>query len=171
MLKNFNDNQNGGNEVATKKFKKMYLRCIFTDKEMAEIASTMADKAQELKRIDANAKAAAAQFKSDKEAAQNEIDNAARKYRDGYEMRDVECEETVDFESGVVRYWRTDNGDLAQERKIANEERQMRLDEIETEKAKEPEVVDDSFDPDQDASDAHTNRVNRIMAGETAVHQ
>ena len=77
--------------MATKaQYKKLFLRCSFTDAEMADIASTMADKTQELKRIDANAKAAAAQFKSDKESAQNEIDNAARKYRDGYEMRDVE---------------------------------------------------------------------------------
>ena len=104
------------------KYKKLYLRCTFTDAEMSELAGTMADKTQELKRIDANAKAAAAQFKSDKEAAQNEIDNAARKYRDGYEMRDVECEETVDFDSGVVRYWRCDNGELAQERKLTNED-------------------------------------------------
>ena len=135
---------------------------------MADIALTMADKTQELKRIDANAKAAAAQFKSDKEAAQNEIDNAARRYRDGYEMRDVECEETVDFESGVVRYWRCDNGDLAQERKLTNEERQMRLDEIETEKK-----ADDS-QPDEDADLAREMAMaatQRTMSQERAVHQ
>lgn len=150
------------------KFKKLFLRCPFSEKEMADIALTMADKTQELKRIDANAKAAAAQFKSDKEAAQNEIDNAARRYRDGYEMRDVECEETVDFESGVVRYWRCDNGDLAQERKLTNEERQMRLDEIETEKK-----ADDS-QPDEDADLAREMAMaatQRTMSQERAVHQ
>lgn len=154
------------------KYKKLYLRCTFSDAEMMDLAGTMADKTQELKRIDANAKAAAAQFKGDKESTQNEIDNAARKYRDGYEMRDVECEETVDFESGVVRYWRTDNGDLAQERKLTNEERQMRLDEIDAEKAKGPDAVDDSSDAEQeDQDDSHTERVNRFMSGERAVHQ
>lgn len=149
------------------KFKKLYLRCTFTDAEMADLASTMADKTQELKRIDANAKAAAAQFKSDKEAAQNEIDNAARRYRDGYEMRDVECEETVDFESGVVRYWRCDNGDLAQERKLTNEERQMRLDEIETDKAAGAAPYPD----ENHEHDAHLTAVQRTMSQERAVHQ
>lgn len=149
------------------KYKKLYLRCAFTDAEMGELAATMADKTQELKRIDANAKAAAAQFKSDKESAQNEIDNAARKYRDGYEMRDVECEETVDFEAGVVRYWRCDNGELAQQRQLTNEERQMRLDEIETEKdgCGQQSIIDDPV------HDAHVTTVARIMAQERAVHQ
>lgn len=150
------------------KFKKLFLRCTFSDSEMMDIAATMADKTQELKRIDANAKAAAAQFKSDKEAAQNEVDGAARKYRDGYEMRDVECEETVDFESGVVRYWRCDNGDLAQERKLTNEERQMRLDEIETEKKA------DDFQPDEDADLAREMAMaatQKTMSQERAVRQ
>lgn len=150
------------------KYKKLYLRCTFTDAEMGELAATMADKTQELKRIDANAKAAAAQFKSDKESAQNEIDNAARKYRDGYEMRDVECEETVDFESGVVRYWRCDTGDLAQERKLTNEERQMRLDEIETDKTTGAASYPEDGDPEHDA---HIAAVNRTMAQERAVRQ
>lgn len=153
------------------KFKKLFLRCTFSEKEMADIALTMADKTQELKRIDANAKAAAAQFKSDKEAAQNEVDGAARKYRDGHEMRDVECEETVDFESGVVRYWRCDNGDLAQERKLTNEERQMRLDEIEVEKELNPPALPA---PDEDADLAREMAMaatQRTMSQERAVRQ
>jgi hypothetical protein len=155
--------------VAKTTYKKLYLRCTFTESEMSDLAATMADKTQELKRIDANAKAAAAQFKSDKEAAQNAIDNAARKYRDGYEMRDVECEETLDFESGVVRYWRTDNGDLAQERKMSNEERQMRLDEIagpDEQQALPAPDGDDSSDPEHDA---HVSSVGRFMSQERAV--
>jgi hypothetical protein len=152
--------------VAKTKYKKLFLRCNFTDAEMAEIASTMADKTQELKRIDANAKAAAAQFKSDKESAQNEIDNAARKYRDGYEMRDVECEETVDFEAGVVRYWRCDNGEQAQVRQLTNEERQMRLDEIGTDKATGAAPYPEECDPEHDA---HVSSVGRFMSQEKAV--
>ncbi len=150
-------------------YKKLYLRCTFTNEELSDIAATMADKTQELKRIDANAKAAAAQFKSDKESAQNEIDNAARKYRDGYEMRDVECEETVDFEEGVARYYRTDNGELAQVRKLTNEERQMRLDEIagpDEQQALPAPADDDSGDPEHDA---HVSGVVRFMSQERAV--
>ncbi len=120
--------------MANTSYKKLYLRCNLTDKEMSDLALAMANKAQQLKQIDQNAKAAAAQFKGEKEAAQSELDAAAGKYRDGYEMRNVECEEIVDFERGVVRYWRCDNGDMAQERKLTNEERQMRLDEIEVDK-------------------------------------
>lgn len=149
------------------KYKKLYLRCTFTDKEMADLASVMADKTQELKRIDANAKAAAAQFKSDKESAQNEIDNAARKYRDGYEMRDVECEETLDFESGVVRYWRSDNGDLAQERKMSNEERQMCLEDVEVDPVDEADrMAQEQADAEREA---HMADVQRTMAQERSV--
>lgn len=157
------------------KFKKLYLRCTFTNEEMAGLATIMADKTQQLKGIEQNAKAAAAQFKSDKEAAQNEIDSAARKYRDGYEMRDVECEEVPDFTNGVIRYWRTDNGELGQEKKMTNEERQMRLDEIEADK-----VAGSDLPPEEAAGnesvegaehEAHLSQVGRIMSQERAVHQ
>lgn len=121
------------------KYKKLYLKYIYTEKEQGEIAMIMAEKSQELKRIDQNAKTAAAQFKSEKEGAQGELDGAARRYKDGYEMRDIECEEVTDFEEGVIRYYRTDNGEMAQVRKMTNEERQMRLGEIETDKAKAAE--------------------------------
>ena len=157
------------------KFKKLYLRCTFTNEEMAGLATIMADKTQQLKGIEQNAKAAAAQFKSDKEAAQNEIDSAARKYRDGYEMRDVECEEFPDFENGVVRYWRTDNGELAQEKKMTNEERQMRLDEIEADKtagaALYPDEATESESVEDAERDAHLSRVSRFMSREQAIHQ
>ena len=109
------------------KYKKLYLRCTFSDAEMAGLAEVMAEKTQEIRLIEATAKAAAIQFKSEKEAAQNEIDNAARKYRDGYEMRDVECEEVINFEAGMVSYYRVDNGQLVKERAITEEDRQLEL--------------------------------------------
>lgn len=109
-----------------------------------------------------------AQFKAEKEATQREIDGAARLYRDGYEMRDVECEETVDFEAGVVRYWRCDNGEQAQVRQLTNEERQMRLDELEGVAALPATAGDDPGDPEHDA---HLAAVQRTMSQERAVHQ
>lgn len=111
-------------------FKKLLLRCELTHDEKAELAGTMAEKTQQLHRIDANAKSAAAQFKAEKESTQREIDDAARLYRDGYEMRDVECEEVMDYVDGYVRCYRCDTGDLAQERRMSNAERQMRCDDF-----------------------------------------
>ena len=109
-------------------FKKLLLRCELTDDEKANLAGNMAEKTQQLHRIDANAKSAAAQFKAEKEATQSEIDNAARLYRDGYEMLDVECEEVMDYVGGYVRCYRCDTGAMAHERRMSNSERQMRCD-------------------------------------------
>lgn len=123
-------------------FKKLLLRCELTDDEKAELAGTMAEKTQQLHRIDANAKSAAAQFKAEKEATQSEIDNAARLYRDGYEMRDVECEEVMDYVGGYVRCYRCDTGAMAHERRMSNSERQMRCDQFEQSEPKKATVYD-----------------------------
>jgi hypothetical protein len=152
------------------KYKKLYLKYIYTEKEQGEVAMIMAEKSQELKRIDQNAKTAAAQFKSEKEGAQGELDGAARRYKDGYEMRDIECEELADFDNGVIRYWRTDNGELAQERKMTNEERQMRLDEIETDKKKAAEPYPEQAEGDEDmAREMAMAATQRTMSQERAV--
>lgn len=159
--------------MAKVKYKKLYLKYQFNEKEHGELAMTMAEKSQELKQIEQNAKAAASQFKSEKEGAQGELDSAARKYKDGYEMRDIECEEVADFENGVVRLFRTDNGEMAQERRMSNEERQMCLDEIETaEKANGLDAGDDKSTHVQysgPGDDDHIAGVNRIMSQERAV--
>jgi hypothetical protein len=156
--------------MAKVKYKKLYLKYTYTEKEQGEIAMIMAEKSQELKRIDQNAKTAAAQFKSEKEGAQGELDGAARRYKDGYEMRDIECEEVTDFEEGVIRYYRTDNGEMAQVRKMTNEERQMRLDEIETDKAKAAEPLE--LPPREDEEMAREMAIaatQKTMAQERAV--
>lgn len=153
------------------KYKKLFLKYTFTEKEHSELAMVMAEKSQELKQIDQKAKTAAAQFKSEKEQAQGELDSSASKYKDGYEMRDIECEEVPDFEEGVIRLFRTDNGELAQVKKMSNEERQMRLDEIDTANAKAallpaPATEDDS---DEIAREMAMAATQRTMAQERAV--
>lgn len=150
------------------KYKKLFLKYTFSEKENSELAMVMAEKNQELRQIDQKAKTAAAQFKSEKERAQGELDSSASKYKDGYEMRDIECEEIPDFENGVIRFWRTDNGELAQEKRMTNEERQMRLDEIEVDKEADAPPPDDGAEVAREIAMAATQRT---MSQERAVPQ
>jgi len=149
--------------VAKRKLKKMLLRYTFTTEEQADLAMIMAEKNQELKSVQQSKRTAVAQFKSDEERVQSEIDNAARRYKDGYEMRDIECEEFPDFDEGVIRYYRTDNNELAQVHKMTNEDRQMRLDEIN----KENDSIGGSEEDDYER-DRHQRQIELTMAQETS---
>lgn len=141
----------------------MLLRYTFTTEEQADLAMIMAEKNQELKSVQQSKRTAVAQFKSDEERVQSEIDNAARRYKDGYEMRDIECEEFPDFDEGVIRYYRTDNNELAQVHKMTNEDRQMRLDEIN----KENDSIGGSEEDDYER-DRHQRQIELTMAQETS---
>jgi hypothetical protein len=127
------------------RFEPLFLKYHYTPEEKTEIAERLAQKTQALARVEDDKKSAAAQFKSQAESIQKDINLCAVQYQSGYEMRDIECRVVMDYEAGLVRHYRTDNGDLAQERKLTQSERQMRLDEFNL--GGDEDVSDDDVDP------------------------
>lgn len=109
-------------------YQNRHCKYIFSAEEMAEIATELASKTQEVDELEAEKKSVAASYKERIERAQADLKAAARKYKDAYEMRSIECFIERDFELGMVRYIRTDNGELAGESKMSMAERQMSLD-------------------------------------------
>lgn len=142
------------------KFEKLFLKYEYSAEERTDIAGLLAAKTQTLDRVRDDKKAAAAQFKSQEDQIQAEINDAAKKYSNGFDMRDIECEVVMDYENGIVRYYRTDNGLMAQERKMTNGERQQRLDEVD---------VDPVEEADNLAAEQHQQDMNRFMSKEKAV--
>lgn len=100
---------------------------VFTEKEKAQIAADLANGVAELARMEERKKSVASQIKAEIDAKQSSVNAAAEKLRSGFEMRDIECEVIYAYIDDVIRWVRTDNGEIAFERRMRPEERQMKV--------------------------------------------
>jgi deoxyribodipyrimidine photolyase len=105
-----------------------YCKYQFSSEELRDIAETLAIKTQDLESAKDQAKSAAANFKDRIDKISLDVKSAARKYKDSYEMKDIECIVERDFVTGQVRYVRTDNGEIARTHTMTMGERQMHID-------------------------------------------
>lgn len=112
------------------KYTKEWCQYEFSEKEKQELAVQMATKSKEQEVIELQKKSAMASFKDRVEQCNLELKHAATCYHDGYEMRDIECLVEKDFDGGVVRYIRTDTGEVARVKKMSAEERQTHVDDV-----------------------------------------
>jgi hypothetical protein len=103
---------------------------VFDEKEKREIASDLANGVAEVARLEEQKKAVMSQLKAELDAKQGAVNSAAEKLRSGFEMRNIECEVIFDYESDVVRWVRTDNFEVAHQRRMRPEERQMKIEEV-----------------------------------------
>lgn len=111
---------------------KKWCKYDFTDEEKKEIAEELAIKTQQLDALEDEKKAVMSSYKEQIERLQSDVKGAATRYKDGYEMRDIECEVIRDFEDGTISFYRTDNGARVRVDKMTVAERQMKLTEAAT---------------------------------------
>lgn len=113
-----------------KEYSMQWCKYEFDQDEMNKIAGVLAIKTQELESIEDEKKAVMNTYKDRSAKIALEIKNAANQYKDGYEMRDIECIVERDFETGNVTYVRLDNGEIARTVTMTMQERQMKIDEV-----------------------------------------
>jgi hypothetical protein len=111
----------------TVKKEKRLCRYEFSKEEKTDIANDLANSVADLQRMDDNKKSVMSQIKSEMDAKQSAINLAAERHRSGFEMRDLECEVVYAYVDDVVRWIRTDTGEVAHERKMRPDERQADL--------------------------------------------
>ena len=111
--------------MAEKEFSNEFCKYVFGDDEKKEIASEMAQKVTEMKEFEDGKKAVTSEFNSKIDSAKAQIHSAATKLNNGYEMRTIKCEVEYDFEKRIIRYIRTDNGDVAKTKNMTSDELQM----------------------------------------------
>ena len=117
-----------------------YIRCDLTEAERSEATKELSRAIDAKDRADQEKAAVAADMKSRIERAIADIGRWNRTVRDGYEMRNVDCQVVYDFTEGVVRTVRTDSGEELESRKMRQEERQRQADIFDPEP--EPEGVE-----------------------------
>ena len=110
-----------------KKYSNEYVKHTFTEKEKKEISSEMALKVAQQKQLEDDKKAVTSDFGSRIEGAKAQINSAAVKLNNGYEYKTVKCAVSYDYDSQIVSFYRTDNGELGKERPMTQEETQGNL--------------------------------------------
>jgi hypothetical protein len=103
------------------------LQYVFSPDESAALAKDLSRKVKEVEDAEARKKAVAAQLKAELEQVLNDQRVLAGKLRDGYEYRDIKCEETKDYIHGLVTLVRLDTGEVVNERAMTVDERQQTL--------------------------------------------
>lgn len=106
---------------------KMCLKCELTEAEKAELASKMAEHQADLEHLEDEKKAVTKDFASRIELVQGTIRRESGTYRQGWEMRDVECVEITDKRAGTLTVVRQDTGEIVKIRPLTQEERELKL--------------------------------------------
>ena len=147
-------------------YEKRMCKYVFTEEEKRDIAETLAIKTQEYSEKEEEKKSVMSSYtdqmkKLDIEKAQN-----ARMYKDGYEMRNIECEVERNTLEGFVRYIRTDTGEEVAKRKMSMSERQLTIDQF-TEKNTKPGKKSGSKQTDEEVkADLDQRKTRRLMERE-----
>lgn len=106
----------------------LFLRCDFTEVELKAFSEDLAREIASLAAVEDQKKAANAAFADRIQAHKSNSSHLARNINMGYEMRLVECAVELDQpKNGRARLVRKDTGEIAREREMTPEERQMEL--------------------------------------------
>ena len=89
-----------------------YLKCLFTREEKEGLSDELVRKIGELREKEGRKKAIVKSLDSEMAAMEMQISELARKFKDGYEYRDVPCERIYDYAEGKKYTTRMDNGEI-----------------------------------------------------------
>ena len=99
----------------------------FSESEKKEIAAGLANGVAEVARMEEKKKSVASQFTADINAKQSAVNLAAEQLRSGFEMRSIDCEVVYSNIDEMVRWIRTDTYEVAHERRMRPDEKQLAL--------------------------------------------
>ena len=112
-----------------KEFTNEYVKVIFTETEKREIAQEMAQKVSELQQAEDDKKAIMSDYKSRIDGLQANVNSAATKLNNGYEMRSIKCEIVPNWDNKKWEFWRTDTQEFLRDKPMSSDDLQMKLDE------------------------------------------
>jgi hypothetical protein len=99
----------------------------FTTDEKERLAEKMSQMWSEMRDLEKEKKAIMADFTALLKRINEDIDNIARKHKQGFEYRDISCSIERDFEKKEIRWIRSDTFETAQTRKMKTADLQQQL--------------------------------------------
>ncbi len=106
---------------------KEYLKCILTEPEIKDAGAMLAKTYSEITELEEQKKSQASDFKAKIDGATAQASILARKIQNGYEFRNIDCEEAWDYEDKVVEVMRLDTGEIIKTRAMTTDELQKKL--------------------------------------------
>jgi hypothetical protein len=110
------------------KFTTKELRCVLTTQERLEMGDELSKETTAAEQAEDRKKAVGAQLKADVDEHNAKCRRLASVLSAGYEYREVKCEETWDYDAGLVTVFRTDTGEAVTMRKMTAQEQQLHMD-------------------------------------------
>ena len=111
-----------------KEFSTEFCKYTFTEDEKKALASEMAQSVSSLQSAEDQKKAIMSDLKGQIDSLQAKVNSSATKLNNGYEMRQIKCEVVADYDAKLWTFIRTDNGEIAKERRMTQDDLQKRLD-------------------------------------------
>jgi len=127
MAKNLNKEQEEPAPIIVIEKCKQHLKYVFNDADMIELAHGMARALSEQHEAEDELKAISTQIKSKIALHSGAANSASTKISTGHEYRNVECEVTKNYTTGLVTTRRLDSGEVVDTRLMTTEERQAEL--------------------------------------------
>jgi len=106
---------------------KEHLKCILTEEEIKESGAQLAKSYSDITDLEEEKKSVVSDFKAQIDKATAEASLLARKIQNGYEFRNVGCEEIWDYDEKLVYVVRVDTGETIRSRVMTSEELQKKL--------------------------------------------
>ena len=111
--------------MAEPRYENEFIKYVFTESELKEIASEMAQKIVNLQQAEDDKKAIMSDYKSQIDGIQAGINSAATKMTSGYEMRSMKCQVVPDYPRKIWQYIRVDTGEMVKEKGMTSSDLQM----------------------------------------------
>jgi len=118
-----------------------YLSCLLTDKELIAKSRELAKANEDLADVEAKKKDVMADFTAQQKKHEANISVLSRIVSGGKEYRNVKCEWTFDYISGIKTLMRLDTHDIIKREEITQKERQVAFVVVEKEAAEQPQQV------------------------------
>ena len=113
--------------MAKEKWSMEYLKYQFTDDEKREISEQMAQQVSELATVEDELKAVKSDYKSRIDGLQANVNGAASKLNNGYEMRQIKVQWIPDWDDKIWSIMREDTGEIVKTIKMTQEDLQTSI--------------------------------------------
>ncbi len=112
-----------------------WLKYTFTEEEKKKISEELAQGVVQKESLELKKKDVVSQIKSEIDAIESRVHTLSRNINQGYEFRNVECEEIKDYETRKVKIYRLDTDEYVRDRNMTPDELQMEFNEKTTDDA------------------------------------
>lgn len=104
-----------------------HLKVLLTNEQKRQLSEDIAQAVEEMAEGQNELKFVSTEIKARIQSSESKIRELANKIRAGYEIRPVDCVQTMDYSNGTVIVQRLDSMEKVSERAMTVEERQPRL--------------------------------------------